>query len=174
MLKRVTTIAAPRQLRHHGAMTWPSKIDVLRTLVAWLAAVTATTLLGCIVQTQFNLAALVQLGAQIPLPLRLQTTAQDLLGFSPSFGPLVAVGFLIAFAVTRGLRVWTPGPRWAWYGLAGGVAVFTILQALAVAFDITPVAAARTALGLLSLAACGALGGSVFAWLLPNRDEAGA
>ena len=153
-------------------MTWPNKSQVLRTIVAWLAAVLLTALLGCIAQTQFNLAALAELGAQISWPLRLQTTAQDIVGFSPSFGPLVAISFLIAFAFTRGLRVWVPGPRVAWYALAGGIAVLTIMQALHLAFGITPVAAARTGLGLASLAVCGALGGALFARLLPQPDNA--
>lgn len=152
-------------------MTWPSKSNVLRTTGAWLAAVLLTTLLGCVVQTQFNLAALTELGAQIPLSLRLQTTAQDIVGFSPSFGPLVAIGLLVAFVFTRGLRIWVPGPRAAWYGLAGGVAVLTILLALNMAFGITPVAAARSALGLAGLAVCGALGGALFARLLPRAEN---
>ena len=60
------------------------------------------------------------------------------------------------------------------YALAGGVAVLTILLALEAAFNITPVAAARSLAGLLTLAACGALGGWLFARLLPRPDNAAA
>lgn len=149
-------------------MKFPEKRAIVRTVVAWLAAVLLVTLLGCVMQTQFNLSALSALGADISWATRLQTTGQDVLGFSPSFGPLVAIGLLIAFPVTRALRIWAPGPAMAWYGLAGGVAVLTILLALNAAFGITPVAAARSLAGLLSLALCGAVGGTLFARLLPQ------
>lgn len=143
-------------------------------MLAWLAAVLVVTLLGCIVQTQFNLAALAALGADISWAVRLQTTGLDVIGFSPSFGPLVAVGLLIAFLVTRGVRIWAPGSALGWYGLAGAVAVLTILLALNSAFGITPVAAARSLAGLLSLALCGGVGGMLFARLLPAADNAHA
>lgn len=155
-------------------MQFPSKTRALRTVAAWLAAVAVTTLLVSITQTQFNLAALQALGADIPLGLRLQTTGQDVLGFSPTFGPLAAIGLLVAFVATRLLRIWLPSLRARLYALAGGVAVLTILLALEAAFNITPVAAARSLAGLLTLAACGALGGWLFARLLPRPDNAAA
>lgn len=155
-------------------MNWPNKSEVVRTGGAWVAAVLLTTVLGSVAQTQFNLAALIELGAQIPASLRLKTTALDIIGFSPSFGPLVAIGFLIAFGVARGLRMIAPGPGITWYALAGGVAVLTILLSLNMAFDITPIAAARTNLGLGCLVAGGLVGGAVFARLLPQRSGATA
>ena len=56
----------------------------------WLLAVLATTLVGSIVQTQFNLAQLAALGQPVGLGLRLHTTGLDLLRFAPlSRGALV-------------------------------------------------------------------------------------
>lgn len=133
---------------------------------AYLAAVLITTVLGAILQTQFNLAAIAQLGAPVPLDVRLDATAHDLLGFSPTFGAIVAAGFLIAFAVTAILRRWR---AWSWlYPLAGGVAVLVALQAMALIFEITPVAAARGLGGLGALVAAGVLGGWSFWRLLPR------
>lgn len=155
-------------------MQLPHTGRTLRTVAAWLAAVVLTTATVSVVQTQFNLAALHALGADISMGTRLLTTRQDLVGFTPSFGPLAAVGLLIAFLATRGLRVWLTGLHASLYALAGAVAVLTILLALNAAFGITPVAAARGLAGLASLTLCGALGGWLFARLLPRPDNAAA
>ena len=55
----------------------------IRLLGRWLLAVLATTVLGSIAQTQFNLAALAAMGQSIGLELRLQTTLLDLARFAP-------------------------------------------------------------------------------------------
>ncbi|HBX54144.1 MAG TPA: hypothetical protein DEH10_01835, partial [Pseudomonas sp.] len=63
-----------------------------RPLLLFVLAVLVATVVGSIIQTQFNLAALQAIGAPMPLDVRLRTTGQDLLGFSPTLGLLVTLG----------------------------------------------------------------------------------
>lgn len=131
----------------------------------FVLAVLLATVLGTLAQTQFNLAQISALGVPVPLELRLQVTGRDLLGFSPSFGPIVAIGFLLAFGFTAWLR-----RRWALsataiYALAGASAILTALLTMNAVFDLTAVAAARSPAGLLCLVLAGAAGGGLFGHL---------
>lgn len=126
----------------------------------WLLAVSATTVLGTIVQTQFNLYALVELGQQIGPGLWLHTTLLDLVRFAPPFAAIVAGGFLVALPVSswlcrRGRRRWLQP-------LAGAVAILLALLLMRWLLGLTPIAAARSALGLGALVLAGALGGWVW------------
>lgn len=135
---------------------------VLKWMGCFIAAVAVTTLLGTLWQTQFNLAQLQGLGVAMPLGVRLEATLQDLAGFTPSFGPLVAAAFLVAFAATAGLLHWLPGREALLYPLAGAVAVAALLLIMEAVFGLTAVAAARTAGGFASLVLAGAAGGLAF------------
>lgn len=134
----------------------------MRRVFAFIAAVVLATLWGSVEQTQSNLANLVALGADIPFALRLQTTFSDLLGFGPLYGGVVAATFLVAFPVASRL----PGPRSAWFALAGFtglVAAIRLIDAL-----VPPpvlIAATRGTPGLVAMTAGGALGGLLYVWL---------
>ena len=139
-----------------------------RALLAWLLAVIVTTLIGTILQTQFNLAALQAIDVPISLSDRLGATGADLVNFTPSFGPLVAVGFAIAVVVAGVLcRVAPLTWRNGLYALAGGTAILVMLVALKQTLDLTAIAAARHGFGFAVLVACGAVGGGVFAKAFP-------
>ena len=69
-----------------------------RTVLYFLLAVLLTSVLGAVLQTQFNLANLQALGAPMPLMVRLHTTGLDLLGFSPTFAVLVICGLSVGLA----------------------------------------------------------------------------
>lgn len=127
----------------------------------WLAAVLIATLLGSIVQTQFNLQALVDLGLAIPLHLRLQTTWLDLLRFTPAYAAIVAISFALAFPVAAWMvRRW-PRQRWL-IALSGASAIMTALVVMHLLLKLTAIAAARSLWGVLALALAGALGAWVF------------
>lgn len=143
----------------------PSRSPRLRAVFAYLVAVLVTALVGSVVQTQFNLAALATLGAEIDPGLRLSTTLDDLLGFTPAWGGIVAVGLLLALPLAAWLGRRWPAWRTALCGLAGAVAVFTALGLMRLALGLSAVAAARSVGGLLALVLAGALGGWVFARL---------
>lgn len=128
----------------------------------FVVAVLVCTVLGSIVQTQFNLAGLQQLGVPMPLDVRAEATAADLLGFTPSLAPIVLLGYLIALPIAARLTTWRPAKRRVWYFVAGATAIFTAMTLMAVIFAVTPVAAARGPVGMAALCLCGAIGALVF------------
>lgn len=136
----------------------------------FLLAVLVTTLIGSLIQTQINLAALSGIGVNIDWSARLDATSADLLGFTPSFGPIVAIGFLIAFLIAALIARWWPQGKPLLYPLAGFVAIVTAMLLMAAIFKLTPVAAARSVLGLLALACSGAVGGWIFISTRQNSD----
>lgn len=138
-----------------------------RTLLYFLLAVLLASVMGSVLQTQFNLANLQALGAPMPLGVRVQTTCLDLLGFSPTFAMLVILGFIFALPAASLLaRLWPMG-RWLLFTLAGALAV---LAAMALANALLPmptlIGANRTFAGTVGLMACGSLGALLFAVLM--------
>jgi len=144
----------------------------IRLLFAWMVAAAVASVLGSIVQTQFNLAAVAALDGPVPIGLRIETTLRDIAGFAPGLALIVATGFAIAFPVAASLaRRWAPGAivRAALYGLAGGAAVWAAIFLMNTLLPMTPVAATRQAAGLMLMVAAGAAGGITFAALVPAR-----
>ncbi len=87
----------------------------------------------------------------------------DLAGMALAFGGLIGVGLLIAFVVAALIiRLW-PHLRTLGYVLAGAVALTCMHLLLTYAFDITPIAIARTHLGIAVQGLAGAVGGYIFA-----------
>ena len=127
-----------------------------------VVAALVCTVLGSIVQTQFNLAALQTLGVPMPLDVRLQATAADLLGFTPSFGPVVLLSFAMAFTVAARLSASRPAWRRICFLLAGSGAIFTAMISMEMLFSVTPIAAARGPAGMAAVCFCGTIGGFVF------------
>src|SRR5690606_10813463 len=66
---------------------------------AFLVAIVIATVLGAIVQTQYNLDGLTMIGVEITFGQRVQTTLRDIFsGFSPSYaGYVVLPSLLLAF-----------------------------------------------------------------------------
>lgn len=155
--------AALKVLEHGPRMRF------LKFLLAWIAASALAGIVGSILQTQFNLAAIAAIGAPVPLPVRLQTTLQDLAGFAPLFTAIVAAGFLVAFLVAGWLARRLPGNRTLLYTLAGAAAIAVALLLMNALLPITAIGATRSLTGLLALCAAGALGGRLFAALAPQR-----
>ena len=146
-----------------------------RTLLYFLLAVLLASVMGSVLQTQFNLANLQALGAPMPLGVRVQTTCLDLLGFSPTFALLVTLGFSFALpAASRLAQVW-PAGRWLVFALAGALAV---LAAMALANALLPmptlIGVNRSLAGTLGLMACGSLGALLFAVLARRSPPAQA
>lgn len=132
----------------------------------WLLAVMTTSVLGSIVQTQFNLAAVAALGVAIDPAMRLQTTLLDLIRFAPLFAAIVAVGFLVALPLSSWLARGRAGRGWL-HPLAGAAALLLALLLMRWLVGLTPIAAARTAPGMLALVSSGAVGGWVWGRLRP-------
>lgn len=136
---------------------WP------RRLVAFAIAVLVAAVWGAVAQTQFNLASLQALGAEVPAALRLRTTLQDLAGFGPLYASVCAVAFALAFPLAAALSA-RVGARAAWLAIAGLLALVVAIR-LVDALVPPPVliAATRGWVGLLAMTLGGAVGGWVYA-----------
>lgn len=151
--------------------TVSNEVTVLRRLGAFLVAVVVAVALGAMIQTQYNLAALAALGVEIPLAIRLRTTGQDLLGFSPVYAVLVTVALLCSLPVAAlCARRLSARAQPLVYGLAALVA---LVVAVLVTNQLVPmptlIAATRAWHGLLLLALAAGVSGVVFARLLRAR-----
>jgi len=128
-------------------------------LLAWLLAAAW----GSVVQTQWNLQALVAVGAVVPPGLRAQTTVQDLIAFAPVYAGIVAAGWLPALALAAWLGRRAPRWREALLAVAAGVGVVAAVWAVdAVAPMPSFIDATRHLPGLLSMAVGAVLAGALY------------
>ncbi|KPF67629.1 hypothetical protein IP69_13115 [Bosea sp. AAP35] len=140
--------------------------SAVRLLIAFLVAVVITAILGSIAQTQFNLAAIAQMGGPVTGALHLRTTAQDLLGFGPVMGAIAAAAFLPAFAAAFVASRFVPAPAALVYALAGFLGIWAAFSLMGYFTPMpTLVAAVRGEIGLLTMSATGLIGGLVFSRL---------
>ncbi|WP_339842381.1 hypothetical protein [uncultured Halopseudomonas sp.] len=138
-------------------------LTVLRVIFFYVIGVLLATVLGSIAQTQINLWELQQLAVSFPWAERLAVTLGDLAGFTPFFGVMVAVSFLVALPVAQGLgKIFKPW-RWLLFFLAGAVGIWV---ACLVANYVLPmptfIAATRETPGLLILMASVGIGSWLF------------
>ena len=131
-------------------------------LLAWLLAAAW----GSVVQTQFNLQALVDLGVPMPAALRASTTWQDLVGFGPIYAGILAAGWLPALM----LAAWLSRRQTAWrsplFAAAAGLGMVAAVRAVdAVAPMPNFIDATRSLTGLLLMAVGAVLAGWVYARL---------
>lgn len=145
--------------RHHApSVRWTRRLGVL--LLAWVLAAAW----GSVVQTQWNLRALVDVGVDIPAGDWLRVTAQDLMGFAPVYGVILAVGWLFALPVASGLARWWPAGRTALLAAAAGVGMVAAVRTVdAVAPMPVFIDATRHLPGLLGMAAGAVLAGLLYA-----------
>lgn len=147
---------------HHDAPTpsWTRRAGVL--LLAWALA----SAWGSVVQTRWNLQALVDVGVSIPASDWVQVIGQDLMGFAPVYGGILAVGWLMALPVASGLARWWPAGRSVLLALAAGVGMVAAVRAVdAVAPMPVFIDATRGLPGLLTMAAGAVLAGWLYARL---------
>lgn len=137
-----------------------------KLLIDFLAAVTLAVLWGSIAQTQFNLAALAGLGADIGLGLRLSTTWQDLLGFAPLYAAIVVAALIPALFASALVARLLPRLRLAVFALGAAAGWLLAIQLVnALAPMPTLIAATRGIGGLLTLAIGIGFAGLLFAAL---------
>ena len=149
--------AAPRR--------WPR--HVLALAAAWLLAAAW----GSVVQTQFNLQALVVLHVPVPPGLRALTTLQDLAGFAPVYAGILAAGWLPALGLAAWLARRWPAARTALLTTAAGLGMVAAVRAVdALAPMPVFIDATRGWAGLFGMAAGAALGGWLYARLSRRRS----
>ena len=121
---------------------------------------------GSVVQTQWNLQALLGLGVDIPASERARATWQDLIGFAPVYAGILAVGWLPALPVAAFLARRWPAWRSPLLAAAAGVGMVAAVRAIdALAPMPVFIDATRHLSGLLAMAAGAVIGGFVYARL---------
>lgn len=140
-----------------------------RTVFAFLVALAVGTVGVAAAHTHFVLNELRALGEEVPLALQLETTLGDIVGLAPTLVPLLAIGFLIAFAAAGLLARFTV-LRTIVFLVAGAVAVLTIHASVKILLDVTGIAGARTLMGMIAQGGAGALAGLAFAMLKPAGE----
>lgn len=136
---------------------------ILKLVLAFVAAVIVTTILGAAFHTQFVIGRLTDMGIAVSFADRLSTTLHDIAGMAPLFGLVIAGGFLVAFLAGALVFRFAGTQRNVVYAVAGAVAIGVALSLMAMVFNITPIAGARSWAGFIAQMAAGALGGYVFA-----------
>ena len=139
-----------------------------KKLGIYLSAVLLAYILASVSATQHVVSRLSSMGISLDPGARILMSAQDLVGMSGMFLPLIAFGFLVAFLVTALLHYWLKRGQTVLYVLAGATALIAIHVLLNLAFNITPVAIARGPGGLMIQGLCGAAGGYLYIHL--NRQ----
>ncbi|WP_236744094.1 PQQ-dependent sugar dehydrogenase [Marinobacter similis] len=146
-------------------------------VAAFAIALVVGVVLGTVVQTQFNLLALQQLGVEIGAGARWSTTVDDLRQFAPFYAALFGVSFLLSTLVTGLLlRVFGLGHRVLFHAFGAAVALwvtFTLVDALTP--PPTLIAATRTLGGVAALLVTAACTGGLYARLtaVKGRPRAG-
>jgi hypothetical protein len=139
-----------------------------RHLAPLLLALLLAAVWGSVVQTQWNLQALADLGIDIPATLRVQTSLQDLIGFAPVYAGILAAGWLPALTVAAVLARHWPAWRSVLLAAAAGAGMVAAVRTVdAVAPMPVFIDATRHWPGLLAMAA-----GAVVAGLLYARRTA--
>lgn len=151
-----------------------SLIATLRVFAFYLLAVLVATVLGCLVQTQINLAALQLMDVPISWTERLVSSGQDLLNFTPLFGIMVAVALLLALPVAEALsRIFRPW-RWLLFALAGAAGIWVAFKVANYYLPMpTFIAATRDVYGLLAMMAAVAVGSWLFGRLTRPKNKRG-
>ncbi len=133
-----------------------------------MLAVLVTFLMASISHTQFVLMELARVGAEINLTTRISASLQDLLGFLPSYAPVIAIGLLLGFSISNWVKAKFNSDSLGWYPIAGGLSLLTIHAAMYPILEITLIAGARSNAGLAVQIMAGVIGGWLF-YLLRKR-----
>ena len=144
---------------------------LVRYSVGFIVAVLAAEVLGAIFQVQGTIwQQFSPQGIEIPMDTQLSWTRHDIVGLLPSYGLILAAGFLIAFLVGSLISMLMPGLRNVIFLLAGAAAVLTIfLLAKPVIWNVTPIYGARDTIPLILQCIAGAFGGFLFAVISRKR-----
>lgn len=137
-------------------------------VLAFIVALIAGSLLGSLVQTQFNLQALEGLGVEISMGTRLDTTVLDLLNFAPLYAILFGLSFLFSQAAASLVaRLFGRSGRLWLCPLAAAVGLWATLRIVdALAPMPTLIAATRDIGGLFAMLVTAAFSGWLFAVLI--------
>jgi len=144
------------------------------TGIYFVIALLVGVVLGSVVQTQFNLAALQALGVEIPPDERVANTLHDLASFAPLYAVMFSVGFVVSQSVAVLLSGWLGGRFLAL--LCTGGAVVGLWATLWLVDTLAPpptlIAATRGVAGFIAMLATAGVAGWLFARLRKRMANA--
>lgn len=135
---------------------------LIRLMSAYVLGVLSSYVLASLFSTQSVVASLAGMGVDVGWGERIRMSLHDIVGLTGIFLPVIAAAFVIALPVAGWLSSRKPGWRKAIFMLAGAVSLVAVHLALKAAFDIIPIAGARSIAGLSAQALAGAIGGYIF------------
>lgn len=148
-----------------------TRVRFLTAVLGFVLATLILTVLGIVFQTGFVLTMLSDVGAQIGFGAGASMVFDDLLGFGPIYGVLIAIGLLVALPVASIAHRVTKLPRALVFAGAGAVCMLVMLVAMEQAFfGVQLVAGARTLPGLMGQVLAGAIAGFAFTRLTPPPE----
>jgi peptidoglycan/LPS O-acetylase OafA/YrhL len=146
-------------------------MGAIRVFLGWAIAVMIAVALGSVIQTQFNMASLADLGVEIGWGERLSATWHDLINFTPAYALLVSIAFALAWPVAWRLKRWLPDQRPLLFTLAGFSAIWAMIAIMNQALPVTGIAATRSLAGVFALSLCGATAGWIYTRILPVAGQ---
>ena len=146
-------------------------MKAVRLILSFAAAVAVTAVLAVAASSQFVMAGLRGLGAEIGGAEALRVTVHDVAGMAPLYAIFIATALLLGFLLTGVLWPRAKLPRPLSYAIGGAAAVAAMLAIMSGVLGIAMVAGARTWAGFATQCAVGALGGLLFAQLSQRRDH---
>ncbi len=138
-------------------------------VIAFLVSALCALVLCAVVSTQLVLADIVSFGVAVSIEDRLDATVHDIFGLLPMFGPLLAIALMLGFVVAGLIVRFSNSKRLLWYCLAGAAAFVTMILLMRLSLNLTPLAAARTPIGLGMIAMSCAVAGVIFHYLTVGR-----
>lgn len=141
-----------------------------RRIAAFLVAGLVTTALASLSHSLFVQAGLAALGTELPFGVRFTTIFRDFFGLLPTLGPVMFGSLLVAFLIAAFLKQRAGLLALLAYPLAGWAAVLLALLTMRLVFGFSPLAGARTGMGLFVMSLSGLIGGSVYAWMARPRS----
>lgn len=143
---------------------------LLKYAAAFVAAVLFSSVLGSIFSTQFVVASLQSVGAEISFGTRLSLTMKDL-GILQTLSLAIAASFFIAFIIAGALHNLVGGNRTFWFIFAGLSSITCLLLLMSWHLQLMPIAGARSNLGLAFQALAGGIGGWLFSKLTKPKVD---
>ena len=134
-------------------------------LVIGLSASTLTAaVLGNVVSSQFVIARLNEVGADLTFANRISMSISDIIGFGPRYAIFICIGFTIAFLTGWFIHKLAKTGRTIIYTVAGITAMIVMLYMMKnVYFGVQLVGGARSVMGLLAQGLVGGISGFLFA-----------
>lgn len=144
---------------------------LFRLFLAFVIAVALTVAVAVAANSQFVMAGLRGLGAEIGAGQALHVTLHDIVGMGPIYAMFIATALLLGFLIAGFLWPRLKVSRALGFAIGGGAAVALMLVIMREVLGVTMVAGARSPAGFAAQCVAGVLGGLVFA--LISRSQAG-